>query len=61
MNFFSSTELESGNAPEAFLQTPALVLHNISGPAGQDLYAVLACSLHPHRESTTPPSTHAPN
>ena len=30
----SSTELESGNATGAFLQTPAPVLDNISGPMG---------------------------
>ena len=33
----SSTELESGNALGAFLQTPAPVLDKISGPTGAEL------------------------
>ena len=33
----SSAELESGNAPGAFLQTPAPVLDKISGPMGARL------------------------
>ena len=48
----SSTELESDNAPGAFLQTAAPVLAKFFlDPWVQHFYPVLGCSLpHPHRE-----------
>ena len=52
----SSTELESGNAPGAFLQTQTQYWIESLDPWVQDFYPVAAVH-HPHRESATPPST----
>ena len=54
----SSTELQSGNAIGAFLQTPAPVLDKISGPMGARFFIQYWAGVwQPHRASAIPPST----